>query len=145
MSRVDDVPAGEGLLLMGEPGTYEVPVRKSYSFYANLLVGTTETTVLAQTADGYTNYLLSIKDGEDGFFLAEDGSTLEAGKAYLRIPSGEATSTQKLRIRFDDNPDAVAPPFAEKEEGIIYNLVGQRLNNLQKGINIRDGKKVIVK
>jgi hypothetical protein len=30
-------------------------------------------------------------------------------------------------------------------EPVIYNLSGQRLNSLQKGINIVNGKKVLVK
>lgn len=145
MSRVDDVPAGEGLLLVGEPGTYEVPVHKSYSYYANLLVGTTESVVLTQTSDGYDNYLLSFQDGDAGFFLADDGSTLAAGKAYLRIPSGKVAGAQSLRMIFDDDPDAIVSPLGETEERAIYNLAGQRLNKPQKGINIKDGKKVIVK
>lgn len=146
MSRVDDVPAGEGLLLVGEPGTYEVPVLQSYSYYANLLVGTPEATVIAQTADGYDNYLLSFRDDEAGFLLAEDGSTLAAGKAYLHVPSNEAAGTRKLKISFDDNPDAIDTPSGETEEGAaVYNLAGQRLNKLQKGINIKSGRKVIVK
>ena len=146
MSRVSDVPAGEGLLLTGEPGTYEVPVLKSYSFYANLLVGTLESTVLAQTADGFDNYLLSVQNGEDGFFLAEDGSTLEAGKAYLRIPSKDAAEVRMLRISFDDTPDGISECSENSENSdAIYNLSGQRLNKPQKGINIKNGKKVLVK
>ncbi len=142
MSRVNDVPAGEGLLLMGEPGTYEVPIARSYSFYANLLVGTPEVTVLAQTADGFDNYMLSFRGGEPGFFLADDGSTLAAGKAYLRVPGEQAAGVRTLRISFDDNPDGVVSPLGETE-GAIYNLAGQRLNKLQKGINIKNGKKVL--
>jgi len=146
MSRVSDVPAGEGLLLTGEPGTYEVPVLKSYSFYANLLVGTLESTVLAQTADGFDNYLLSVQNGEDGFFLAEDGSTLEAGRAYLRIPSKDAAEVRMLRISFDDNPDGISEHSENSDNSdAIYNLSGQRLNKPQKGINIKNGKKVLVK
>ena len=119
MSRVDDVPAGEGLLLIGEPGTYEVPILTSYSFYANLLVGTPETTILAQTADGYDNYILSFRNGEEGFFLVDDGSTVAAGKAYLRVPSDEANGAPRLRLRFDDNPDAVDSALEVKEEGAV--------------------------
>jgi hypothetical protein len=146
MSRVNDVPAGEGLLIVGEPGTYEVPVRKSYSFYANLLVGTPESIALAPTTDGYDNYLLSVQNGEDGFFLAEDGSTLEAGKAYLRIPSKDAAEVRMLRISFDDNPDGISDlPTPSDSSDTIYNLAGQRLSKPQKGINIRNGKKVLVK
>ena len=151
MSRAEDVPAGEGLLLAGEPGTYEVPVRKSYTYYSNLLVGTTEATVLAQTADGCDNYILSSRDGELGFFLAEDGSTLTAGKAYLRIPSRQLTDARRLRIMFDDNPDAIASPLGNTEEvTIYYNVSGQRIPAPRRGLNIirmSDGttKKVLLK
>lgn len=146
MMRVDDVPAGEGLLLVGEPGTYEVPVLQSYSYYANLLVGTPEATVIAQTSDGYENYLLSFRDGEAAFFLADDGSTLAAGKAYLHVPGEQVTGARRLRISFDDNPDGISlTPALSDGEGAIYNLAGQRLNKLQKGINIKNGKKVLVK
>ena len=149
MSRVNEVPAGEGLLLIGEPGTYEVPVRKSYSFYANLLVGTAESIVLLPEADGYTNYTLGQSDGEDGFFLANEGSTLDAGKAYLRVPSREAASIQKFRMLFDDNPDAIALPL-EDQEAIYYNVSGQRIPTPKQGLNIirtSNGttKKVLVK
>ena len=151
MSRVDDVPAYEGLLLIGEPGTYEVPVLQSYSYYANLLVGTSEATVIAQTADGYDNYLLSFQGGEAGFLLADDGSRLAAGKAYLRVPSAEASAARMLRISFDDNPDTVASPLGEtKEEAMYYNVSGQRIHASQRGLNIirmSDGatRKVMVK
>ena len=146
MMRVGDAASGEGLLLTGEPGTYEVPVIKSYSFYGNLLVGTSESLVLATTADGYDNYLLSVQNGEDGFFLAEDGSMLEAGRAYLRIPSKDAAEVRMLRISFDDNPDGITESSEYSDyPDTIYNLAGQRLSKPQKGINIRNGKKVLVK
>jgi hypothetical protein len=37
-------------------------------------------------------------------------------------------------------------PLGETEEGtVIYNLAGQRLQKMQRGIFIKDGKKVMVK
>ena len=151
MSRVIDVPAGEGLLLMGEPGTYEVPVRRSYSYYANLLVPTTDTIMLTPTSDGYNNYLFAQRDGIDGFYLAEDGSTLAPGRAYLRIPSTGAENIRMLRMSFDDNPDNLTPiPSPEGEDATIYDLSGRRVGKPQKGVNIirmSDGttQKVMIK
>ena len=151
MTRVDDVPAGEGLLLMGEPGTYEVPVRKSHSYYANLLVATSEPTVIAQTSGGYVNYLLLFKDGFAGFFLAEEGSILGAEKAYLHIPCEKVSDVRRLKMRFDDNPDVVDIISREtSEDGAIYDLNGRKLSAPHKGINIirmNDGttRKVMIK
>ena len=151
MMRVDDVPAGEGLLLTGEPGTYEVPVLQSHSFYANLLVGTPEATVIAQTADGYDNYLLSTRDDEPGFFLADEDSTLAAGKAYLRIPSRETAGARRLKISFIDEPTDIKVLIDSNEhKDAIYNIAGQRIPAPQRGVSIihkGDGttKKVVFK
>ena len=43
--------------------------------------------------------------------------------------------------------DGISPLKATEEEAAtsIYNLAGQRLSKMQKGINIKDGKKVLVK
>ena len=43
------------------------------------------------------------------------------------------------------NGDGMASPFREPENGAIYNLAGQRLSKMQKGINIVGDKKVLIK
>ena len=144
MGRVDDVPAGEGLLLVGEPGTYEVPVLQSYTYYANLLVGTPQSVVIMQSSDGFNNYLLSFRNGDAGFYLADDESTVAAGKAYLRVPSGSGVTAKMLHISFGDDPDAIISPLAETEDDdAMYNLSGQRIQKIQKGIYIKGGKKIL--
>ena len=47
----------------------------------------------------------------------------------------------------DHDPTGIASPLASPESGDlrIYNLAGQRLGKMQRGINIVGGKKVIVK
>lgn len=61
MLEVKDAPAGTGLVLIDSEGTYDIPVKPSASVYGNLLVGVTEDTQLAQTADSYTNYIWFIR------------------------------------------------------------------------------------
>ena len=39
--------------------------------------------------------------------------------------------------------DAIDSPIVETEKTVIYNLAGQRLDKMQKGINIVDGKKIL--
>ena len=39
---------------------------------------------------------------------------------------------------------SLTPTFS-KSDGAVYNLAGQRISKLQKGINIVDGKKVVVR
>ena len=46
----------------------------------------------------------------------------------------------------DSNPSGIKNvPFNEKKESPAYNLSGRRLNQPQKGINIIDGKKIVIK
>lgn len=47
----------------------------------------------------------------------------------------------------DDDPTGIVSPLIERGErtAVIYNLAGQRLQKMQKGINIVGGKKIMVK
>ena len=49
-----------------------------------------------------------------------------------------------LFLGFND-ADAISSIKAETENAEIYNLAGQRMSGLKKGINIVNGKKVLVK
>lgn len=79
-----------------------------------------------------------------GFYYgAENGAafTCKAGLAYLAVPAESAVKSFAL------NPSATAIQSvnATASASAIYNLAGQRLSQPQKGINIVDGKKVLVK
>ena len=46
----------------------------------------------------------------------------------------------------DEDPDGISlTPTLSEGEGAIYNLAGQRMSKLQKGINIVNGKKIAIK
>lgn len=112
----------------------------------NKLNGTVATTTLASLGTGAT-YVLGKKSKDDpddtvriGLYRYT-GTNLAKGKAYLFVP-GESP-VKALFFDFDDNQDAITSPFGKTEEEAIYNLAGQRLNKMQKGINIVNGKKVL--
>lgn len=89
-------------------------------------------------------------------YLATDGkikklntaSGLKGLRAYFIIPAGGATPA---RINFidDETTGIKSASLNDKEQMIndkfIYNLQGQRVNKVQKGLYIKNGKKVIVK
>ena len=96
----------------------------------------------AEDIEAAGKYVLAKPEGEPvGFYLASTG-TIKAGKAYLESASGvkafffaedDATSiNEELRMKNE-----------EFNEGAIYNLAGQRINRMQKGINIVNGKKIL--
>ena len=92
------------------------------------------------TADG-TQYILAELDGVAGFAKATPETKIAAGKGYLVIsapvkafyPFGEEDATAIENVNVNGNVN----------EGAIYNLSGQRVSKLQKGINIVDGKKIL--
>ena len=46
-------------------------------------------------------------------------------------------------INLDDDATGISTVETFTEEGAIFNLAGQRLQKMQKGINIVNGKKVL--
>lgn len=74
-------------------------------------------------------------------------NTIRAFRAYFRVNLGEATGVKSFVLNFGDDDDATAIKtignIQQTADGAIYNLAGQRLNKMQKGINIINGIKVL--
>ena len=107
---------------------------------AGLLTG-----VYEDTAAPVGSYVLQNIDQVVGMYKVAEGQqpTVKANRAYLTVPGSEvkafffnaedATSiNEELRIKNE-----------ELNEGTIYNLAGQRVGRMQKGINIINGKKIL--
>ena len=133
LTEVKDVPAGAAVILKGSYYN-KLATTATSDVTANELLGTDAD----READG-TMYVLAQPEGEEvGFYQAT--GTIAAGKAYYQSTSGvkafyfgngDATSIQTI-----DNAQKTT-------EDAIYNIAGQRLNKVQKGINIINGKKVL--
>lgn len=149
LTRVTEVPAGEGLYIAGTPGEHRIPKTQTSMFYANLLKGETEPTIISPTDGNYTNYILSNGSHGVGFYTLSESGTLDAGKAYLQLPTASVAGIKALKIEFNENDDptgiAITSASSEQEENAVYNLAGQRMNKAQKGVNIVNGKKVFIK
>ncbi len=92
-------------------------------------------------------YALSHKGGKNvGFYwMAENGGAFNcpAHKAYLAVP---VSSGVKSFYAFDDDDPTSIQTIdngQQTTEGAIYNLAGQRIGKMQKGINIVNGKKIL--
>ena len=148
-SAGDVVPAGVALVLKGSADDYTLAwTTGGVAPAANLLKGT-DTDATTTGADKY--YKLSYDStGENlGFYWATaEGAAFTNGahKAYLALTDAQASSVKGFRLDFDEATgiNGITPALS-KGEGVIYNLNGQRVNSLQKGINIVGGKKVLVK
>ena len=87
-------------------------------------------------------YVLAKPEGEEvGFYLAENGTTIPAGKAYYQA----ATPSVKAYFFAGEGTTAITNVNVNKNgnNDAIYNIAGQRVSKLQKGINIVNGKKIL--
>ena len=79
--------------------------------------------------------------------VGNNDKTVNACRAYLKANGSSSVKANSLSVEFFDNETDISltPNPSPRGEGSIYNLAGQRLNQPQKGINIFNGKKVMVK
>lgn len=132
------VAAGTGVLLMGEPSetVYPVVATSGETPANNLLVGITVATEVE------SNQYYGLKGDT---FKKVNAGTVPAGKALL--PVGVVGEVKTFTFNFEDDATDIEDLNANVNfnEGAIYNLAGQRLQKMQKGINIVNGKKIAIK
>ena len=133
------VEAGTGILLKGSAGAeinLNILPAGGASLSENKLEGiTTATTVAADTYFGLSG----------NKFVKVGAGTIPAGKALL--PASEIpAAARELTFIFDGETTGIEQVESSKMnvEG-IYNLNGQKVQNLTKGLYIMNGKKVVIK
>ena len=95
------------------------------------------------------SYILSTYNGRQGFFKVADGANYDAvkNKCFLTIPATTEEAARYAALFFDGDTetgiDNVFDAETEQGNGLIYNMAGQRMNGLQKGLNIVNGKIII--
>ena len=132
-------PGGTGLVLSGSgdvtiSATNDTPA----TITGNNLVGSGNNgTSIA--AGSYVLYWDGVDASSVGFSMTSAG-TLAAHKAYL-----PASTLSRSFLSFNEEANGINEiPMAQDNEG-IYNLQGIRMNKMQKGLNVVNGKKVMVK
>ena len=170
LTRVMKVQKGEGVLLKGDPNSYEVPSVAVQSRYENMFVGNTsgdEIRVQETSEDGsQTNYYLK---GDGSFVSVKGYVNIKNNKCYLALPTsmvaGASTRGSEESYKFEE-PEMIKLPISFRsienddngttglkvqssifnvQSDAYYTLQGQRVVNPGKGLYIKNGKKVIVK
>ena len=147
LTRVKDVPAGTGVFLVGEPNTtYKIPYSVTTSYYVNLFQANLQKTDIPATAGNFSNYIYDVQDSEPGFYPIDGKATLLAQTAYLQLPTSFVAAGVKVNVIFEEDViDGIEEFRISDEDADIYDLAGRRLGKMQRGINIVNGKKVLVK
>ena len=154
MIKVISTAANEGVLLKGEVGrtyTYQIAETDPGLYTGNRVIGVREDTTLVQTeSDGKSNWVLqsdyklhlvsngTIKSGRAYVHETNDGDTNFGAKGiYLSFALNEENNTTGI--------DSVENKKAD-EENVYYTLSGVRvINPTEKGVYIKNGKKVIIR
>ena len=116
LTRVYNVPAGEGLLLKGEAGDYEVPCAETDMVYSNLLKGVVTATNVSPADGGSTNFILANGSHGIGFYTLSEEGEIGAGKAYLQLPTSSiAAMSRTINLLFDDEEEKESTELTEIE------------------------------
>ena len=148
--RVYDVPANTGLVIRGVKGqTYKIPYSTSQSYFVNLLKAHLNTDGVPATSGDYYNYVLK-RDGDVYSWHRPESGDMKLGtkKAYLQLPSSfMPAAARMLELVFEDDSTTDLHEFIllnnGKTSGRIYNLNGQQVDNMRKGVYIVNGHKVM--
>ena len=146
-SALDEVSAGTPVPLRHTVGNVTAFIANN-ALTGAPITSTALTGVYVNTAvNGATDYFLG-KAGDPAKigFCHWVGNTLNANRAYFEKSNIPGEVKAFYGFDFEDGETGIgrlAPTFFEGAGTAIYNLSGQRLNKMQKGINIVNGKKVL--
>ena len=154
MIKVTSTAANEGVLLKGEVGrtyTYQIAETDPGLYTGNRVIGVREDTTLVQTeSDGKSNWVLQ---SDYKLHLVSNG-TIKSGRAYVHETNdGDTNFGAKgiyLSFALDEEKNTTSIDSVENkkadEENVYYTLSGVRvINPTEKGVYIKNGKKVIIR
>ena len=146
------LPAATPVLVNAEEGLYKFKNSSNATTATSFEADATPTSgaltgVYQETTVPTGSYILANKGGNVGFYSVDGTSNkVRANRAYLTADG--AGAKEALMIDFDGLATGIRltpDPSLSKRGEEIFNLAGQRLSRMQKGINIVNGKKVLVK
>ena len=146
-SAGDVIPAGEAVVLQGNAGTYKFyPVKTTSNTpdTENILRGTD---VEEFTTGGTEYFALSWNStkGVVGFYwMNSTGAAFKNGAHKAYLPLSGASGVKGFDFDGDDATGiSNVNDNLNLTDGPIFNLAGQRVGKMQKGINIVNGKKIL--
>ncbi|MBR6140701.1 MAG: hypothetical protein IKQ37_02905 [Bacteroidaceae bacterium] len=99
----------------------------------------------AEDIEAIGKYVLAQPEGMDVCFYQAESGIIKAGKAYLELADYPYEVKAFYFLFPGEDPTGInAIENAQLTvDGVIYNIAGQRIQKMQKGINIVNGKKVL--
>lgn len=145
------IPAFEGVVLEGEPGTYffEKTMYMGAAVADNDLwaTGKYELSYEEMIDEGAEVYIYTLNNGSKGvnFYRMNEESKLGANKAYLPIAKAEfADEESSVSMRFGGDATLIESIHIV-ESNTYFDLQGRKVENPTNGLYIINGQKVLVK
>ena len=95
------------------------------------------TGALTKISAPMNSYVLQNINGKLGFYLVDSAIEIPANRAYLQ------TSGNVKAYYFDEQTTGIQDLRNTEHEGATYNLAGQRINKVTRGVYINNGKKIL--
>ncbi len=143
MTEISDriVVSGQGVVLKSTSAN--ITMTRTNAAPAGDFSGNSLTGTMSRLTNPGNAYVLNKGTNGVGFYRLASSGTIGANKAYLTY-SG---SLVREFFLFEDDATGIESiqnsKFKIQNEDAIYNLAGQRIQKMQKGINIVNGKKVL--
>jgi len=129
------VPTGEAFIVKADEGSYNIPVSLEENGDAT---GNDLKAAPAEFVANGNQYILANGSEGVGFYKA-DGPITE-GKGYIEVVDA---GVKALFFESDDATSINEALSVKNEASSIYNVAGQRIQKMQKGVNIVGNKKVL--
>ena len=134
-SPFEEVKADAGVLVEAAPGTYDFVVAPNEADYASDLVGS----VATKATSSFANTVYTLQSGPA--FMQYNGENVTGFRSHIEV---ESAGVKAFDILFGEDATGIATSLQQTADGVaIYNVAGQRLSKVQKGINIINGKKIL--
>ena len=148
LTKVDAVAEGTPVVLNGEQGEYELEAVEEAdcdNVNANML-----RVVSADEAGSIKSgvYVLTRVNGTVGFYAYEGTNGLPEGRVYLQPETVQPEPGQSRNFLSLGNSEATGIVLNNAENGMsteVFDLQGRRVEKVQKGLYIVNGKKMIIK
>lgn len=143
------IPANTAVVLIAKPGNYSLtsaPTETCEEITDNVLFGYANNTIVAEsdhqgTGESGTVYALANKDAGVAFYHFV-GKNYTAFKAYLDVISLAVSGIRHFTILDEDTETGIEVPQAKRKQ-TIHDVSGRRVSNMDNGVYIVNGKKVL--
>lgn len=143
------IPANTAVVLIAKPGNYSLtsaPTETYEEITDNVLFGYANNTIVAEsehqgTGESGTVYALANKDAGVAFYHFV-GKNYTAFKAYLDVISLAVSGIRHFTILDEDTETGIEVPQAQRKQ-TIHDVSGRRVSNMNNGVYIVNGKKVL--